>query len=50
MECFKIENLSFTYPNRENKALTDINLTVKQGEFITLAENPAVEKPPCSVF
>ncbi len=36
MECFKIENLSFTYPNRENKALTDINLTVKQGEFITL--------------
>lgn len=36
MESFKIENLSFTYPNRDKAALCDINLTVSQGEFITL--------------
>lgn len=36
MESFKIENLNFTYPNRENKALSDIDLTVNQGEFVTL--------------
>ena len=36
MESFKVENLSFTYPNRSDKALSNVNLTVKQGEFITL--------------
>ena len=36
MECFKIENLSFTYPKRERKSLDGINITVNQGEFITL--------------
>lgn len=36
MESYKIENLSFTYPEREGKALEDICLTVNQGEFITL--------------
>lgn len=36
MELFKIINLSFTYPNRESPALDKINLTVKQGEFVTL--------------
>ncbi|MDD6483648.1 MAG: ATP-binding cassette domain-containing protein [Clostridiales bacterium] len=36
MEDYKIENLSFAYPNRENKALDGICLNVKQGEFITL--------------
>ncbi|MEL7650128.1 MAG: energy-coupling factor transporter ATPase [Sedimentibacter sp.] len=36
MELFKITNLSFTYPNRESPALEKINLTVKQGEFVTL--------------
>ena len=36
MEFIKIENLSFAYPNRENKALENINLSVKNGEFITL--------------
>ena len=34
MECFKIENLSFTYPNRTEKALENINFTVNQGEFL----------------
>ncbi len=36
MELIKIENLSFTYPNRTESALCDINLSIKQGEFITL--------------
>ena len=36
MESYKIENLSFTYPNRTDKALDNINFTVNQGEFVTL--------------
>ena len=36
MESFKVENLSFSYPNRCYKALDDINFTVNQGEFILL--------------
>lgn len=36
MESFKVENLSFTYPNRTEKALDNINLTVNQGEFVLL--------------
>ena len=36
MEVFKIENLSFTYPNRDKENLRNINLTVNKGEFITV--------------
>ena len=36
MESFKIENLSFTYPDRYDKALDNINLKVNQGEFLLL--------------
>ncbi len=36
MESFKVENLSFMYPNRTDKALDDINFTVNQGEFVLL--------------
>ncbi len=36
MEKIAIKNLSFKYPQRENYALRDINLTVNQGDFITL--------------
>ncbi len=36
MECFKVENLSFTYPVRCDMALCDINFTINQGEFILL--------------
>ncbi len=36
MESFKIENLSFTYPNKTEKALDNINFTVNQGEFVLL--------------
>ena len=36
MEIIKIENLSFTYPLSENKAVSDINLSVSSGDFITV--------------
>lgn len=36
MVCYQIENLSFTYPTREKKALDAISLSIQQGEFITL--------------
>jgi len=36
METYKIENLTFTYPNRDLPALNDINLAIHQGEFVTL--------------
>lgn len=36
MESYKIENLSFSYPNREKKAIDNISLSIKQGEFITI--------------
>ena len=36
MECFKIEDVSFIYPTRENKALDNIDLVINQGEFITI--------------
>ncbi len=36
MEIFKIENLSFSYPETKNKALENINITVNSGEFVTI--------------
>lgn len=36
MEGFKIENLSFAYPNSGKCALNGISLTIGHGEFITL--------------
>lgn len=36
MEIYKIENLNFTYPNKEAPALIDINLSIKQGEFVSI--------------
>lgn len=36
MESFKIENLSFSYPQREHKALDDINISINKGEFVTI--------------
>ncbi len=34
MESFKVENLSFAYPNRTDRALKNINFKVNQGEFV----------------
>ena len=36
MESFKVENLSFTYPNTSHKTLDNINLSVKKGEFVLI--------------
>ncbi len=36
MESFKVENLSFTYPGRGERALEEISFTVNQGEFVLL--------------
>ena len=36
MEAFTIRNLSFTYPEREKKALDGVSLTVRQGDFLVL--------------
>ena len=36
VEKIKIKNLIFSYPNSEKMALEDINLTVNQGEFVTI--------------
>ncbi|OQB12907.1 MAG: putative HMP/thiamine import ATP-binding protein YkoD [Firmicutes bacterium ADurb.Bin193] len=36
MACYKIGHLSFRYPNRESCALADINLTIEQGQFVTI--------------
>lgn len=36
MESFKVENLSFTYPNTLHKTLDNINFSVKKGEFVLI--------------
>lgn len=36
MEIFKIENLSFSYPEQKNMVLNDVSFTVSQGEFLTI--------------
>ena len=36
MECFKIENLSFSYPGAEKKALDSISLSIGAGEYIAV--------------
>ena len=36
METFKINGLSFSYPEETTRQLKNINLSIKQGEFITI--------------
>ncbi|MDD4680721.1 MAG: ABC transporter ATP-binding protein, partial [Clostridia bacterium] len=36
MEHFKIENLTFSYPGTEKKALNDISLKIERGQYVTL--------------
>ncbi len=36
MELFKIENLSFAYPEADANTLKNINLTINKGEFVTI--------------
>ena len=37
MELFKIQNLSFTYPEQEEHVLNDVSITLNQGDFAVLA-------------
>lgn len=36
VESYSLEHVSFTYPNRTKKALDDVSITVREGEFVTL--------------
>lgn len=36
MEIYRIEELSFTFPEQEHAALTNINLSIAGGDFITI--------------
>ncbi|MNO28743.1 putative HMP/thiamine import ATP-binding protein YkoD [compost metagenome] len=36
MEIYRIEELSFTFPEQEQTALSNINLTIESGDFITI--------------
>ena len=36
MEIFKVENLSFAYPENEKNAVDGVSFTVNDGEFVTL--------------
>ncbi len=39
MEIFKIQDLTYYYPKQEKPALNNINLSIKEGEFILLLGN-----------
>ncbi len=39
MEAFKIHDLTYYYPRKEEAALNDINLDIKEGEFVLLLGN-----------
>lgn len=36
MELFEIKHLTFSYPEQEEKALDDVNLTIEKGDFFVL--------------
>lgn len=36
MEAYRIEQLSFSYPNETSRVLEDITLSIPQGEFVTI--------------
>ena len=36
MDCFTLEDLSFTYPEQGKKALDGVSLAVRAGTFVTL--------------
>lgn len=36
MVLFEIQNLSFSYANRDKKALSNINLIIEQGDFVSI--------------
>ena len=42
MECFKIQNLTFTYPEQEVPALRGIDLSLYPGDFAVLDRKSVV--------
>ena len=36
MEAFSVRHVTFSYPNADKRALNDVTLTIRQGEFIAL--------------
>lgn len=36
MAILAVKNLTFTYPNKQEKALDGINLEIERGEFVVL--------------
>ncbi|GAB6991768.1 ABC transporter ATP-binding protein [Paenibacillus pini] len=36
METYRIKDLSFSFPEQDQRALTHINLTIQSGEFVTI--------------
>lgn len=36
MEILRVQNLSFTYPNSDTKALSDVSFSIERGSFVTL--------------
>ena len=36
MELYRVENLTFTYPEQSSPTLRDVSLTLRAGEFVTL--------------
>lgn len=44
MEACKFKNVSFTYPERENKALCDVSFSLNKGEFCVLLGKSASGK------
>ena len=36
MEIFTVENLTFTYPNRNIPALSNLNFNITAGEFVVI--------------
>lgn len=50
MEIFSVKNLSFTYPQMQEKALDNVNFTVKGESFVLSAVSPAAENYTAKTF
>ena len=50
MGSFTIQDLSFTYPERDKPALSHVSMTIADGDFVVLCGAPAAERAPCSVI
>ena len=47
MAAYTVENLSFTYPEGEKRALRNLSFTVEEGEFLLLCGQSGCGKAPC---